>query len=304
MAQKVLYIAGAGRSGSTIFGNVLGQLDGFAAFGELYNFPLRFLEPRHCGCGVLLPECPFWRNVLSACFDGDLNARLEEWRAQRDLVARARHTLAWRLPLTRRWLLRQSAAYRATLARFYHAVAQVAEARVVVDTSKAAGYAQALAWTPGIDLYIVHLVRDPRAVAYSWARKKPKETPAGPVAIASTSPLRGALKWLAHNLATEAYRNASAPRYLRVRYEDFVRDPRSVISQVLDAVGERSPIPVSSDGSVIVRPQHTVDGNPDRFRSGSIVLRADDEWQRKLDSRDRAIVTFLAAPLLRRYGYA
>lgn len=304
MAQKVLYIAGAGRSGSTIFGNVLGQLEGFAAFGELYNFSLRFLEPRYCGCGVRLPECPFWREVLRVCFDSDEDAHLRAWLAQRDQVARARHTLEWRLSLTRQQLLHQSAAYRATLARFYRAIAQVAEARVVVDTSKVAGYAQVLAWTPAIELYVVHLVRDPRAVAYSWARKKPKPTPGGAVAINPTSPFRGALKWLAHNLATELYRDVPDLHYLQVRYEDFVCHPRQVIAGVLDFVGEQSTIHVGTDGSVALRPQHTVDGNPDRFRSGEVVLKADDEWQHKLSQRDRALVTLVAAPLLRRYGYA
>lgn len=304
MAQKVLYIAGAGRSGSTIFGNVLGQLDGFASFGELYNFPLRFLEPRHCGCGVLLPECSFWQQVLRAYVTGDLNAHLEKWLAQRNQVARARLALHWRLSLTRQPLLRQSSAYRALLSRFYYAVAQAAEARVVVDTSKAAGYGQVLAWTPEIDLYVVHLVRDPRAVAYSWARRKPKQTPAGTIAISPVPSFQGVLKWLIHNLATEVYRNIPSVRYLRVRYEDFVREPRRVICDVLDFVGERSTIPVSPDGSMTLQPQHTVDGNPDRFRSGSVVLRADDEWRHKLGGRDRALVTLLATPLLRRYGYA
>ncbi|MDW8395779.1 MAG: sulfotransferase [Anaerolineae bacterium] len=304
MSQKVLYVAGAGRSGSTIFGNVLGQLEGFASFGELYNFPLRFLEQRYCGCGVRLPECPFWRQVVQLCWHGDVEAQLRAWLAQRDEVARARHALRWRLSFARQKLLLKSSAYRVTLAQFYRALAQVSGARVLVDTSKVAGYAQVLAWTPGIELYVVHLVREPRAVAYSWARTKLKPTPAGSVAIAPTSPVHGALKWLAHNLATELYCTLPRLRYMRTRYEDFVRDPCQTIRAVLDFVGERSPIPVAVDNSIALTAQHTVDGNPDRFSKGLVVLSADDEWRHRLDWRARTLVTLIAAPLLHRYGYA
>ena len=41
---KVLYIAGWGRSGSTILQNMLGEIEGFQPLGELYSIGRRYLS--------------------------------------------------------------------------------------------------------------------------------------------------------------------------------------------------------------------------------------------------------------------
>jgi hypothetical protein len=48
---------------------------------------------------------------------------------------------------------------------------------------------------------------------------------------------------------------------------------------------------------------HTVAGNPLRFRTGSITLRPDVAWRRELAPRDRALITTLTGPMMMRYGY-
>ena len=42
---------------------------------------------------------------------------------------------------------------------------------VVVDASKGPAFGLALAGAPGIDLRMLNVVRDPRAVAWSWKRE-------------------------------------------------------------------------------------------------------------------------------------
>jgi len=48
---------------------------------------------------------------------------------------------------------------------------------------------------------------------------------------------------------------------------------------------------------------HTVSGNPNRFRTGLVRLRPDDEWAFRMGARDKTLVTLLTLPLLARYGY-
>jgi hypothetical protein len=63
---KVLYIAGSGRSGSTILDNTLGQIDGFFSVGELrYIWERGLIEDRLCGCGERVHQCPFWAAALT-----------------------------------------------------------------------------------------------------------------------------------------------------------------------------------------------------------------------------------------------
>ncbi len=56
----------------------------------------------------------------------------------------------------------------------YRAVAAVSGASVVVDSSKYPLHGLFLSTVPDIDLIAMLLVRDPRAVAYSWTRHKPR----------------------------------------------------------------------------------------------------------------------------------
>ena len=50
---KILNITGWGRSGSTILGSILGEIEGFFYAGEIRNIWNRvLLENRLCGCGV------------------------------------------------------------------------------------------------------------------------------------------------------------------------------------------------------------------------------------------------------------
>ena len=68
---KVLYIAGWGRSGTTLLDNLLGQIEGFTSTGELHNLWQRgLIDGRDCGCGLRLTDCPFWQEVLTAGFGG------------------------------------------------------------------------------------------------------------------------------------------------------------------------------------------------------------------------------------------
>jgi hypothetical protein len=49
---------------------------------------------------------------------------------------------------------------------------------------------------------------------------------------------------------------------------------------------------------------HTVTGNPDRFRSGTTVIRdADDSWKASLPMSAKLAAAALSWPLFWRYGY-
>ena len=67
---KVLYIARFGRSGSTILGNVLGEVEGFFHGGELRSiWEHGLILNKVCGCGVPFRECEMWRPVLDEAFE-------------------------------------------------------------------------------------------------------------------------------------------------------------------------------------------------------------------------------------------
>ncbi len=82
---KVLYIAGWGRSGSTILQNVLGELDGFFPVGEIvYVWERNLIGNRLGGCGARFRECEVWQGVLERAYGGTDRIDAEEMMRRHD----------------------------------------------------------------------------------------------------------------------------------------------------------------------------------------------------------------------------
>jgi hypothetical protein len=112
------------------------------------------------------------------------------------------------------------------------------------------------------------------------------------------------LRWLAYNALTGSLRR-HVP-YLFVRYEDLVAMPREALVRIAAFAGvDVDPVDLSfiEGRDVALGPNHTVEGNPMRIGARALVLRRDDKWTHAMPLRERASVTLLTLPSLRRYGY-
>jgi hypothetical protein len=296
---KVLYIAGWGRSGSTILDNVLGQVDGFFSAGELFFLWRRgLIEGRLCGCGQPVRDCGVWTRVLGRAFPEGIDAH-EMLRCEEG-SARTRH-----LPLHLAQQTPGSETYRRCLGSLYAAIASETGCRVIIDSSKSPSYGRVLSSVPNLDVRVVHLVRDPRAVAYSWVRKKlQRDDPRRTRSMHSHGAAMSSLYWNVLNESTRLLGKGNAGRHMLVRYEDFVERPQAIVDDIVRFSGE-APAALAWTGrwELELDPTHTVSGNPSRFDHGSVALRADDEWQRAMRSRDRHVVNAITRPFRGRYGY-
>src|SRR5256885_15043003 len=64
---RVLYVLGIYDSGTTVLSNLVGQLDGLFAEGELRNpWPKLTRPDPRCGCGEPLQTCPVWSRILKS----------------------------------------------------------------------------------------------------------------------------------------------------------------------------------------------------------------------------------------------
>jgi hypothetical protein len=243
-------------------------------------------------------SCPFWSAVLKAAYGAkppDPRAMLALQRG----ATRARRTpsLWFGSPSS------QAREYAAVMAPLYRAIATVSGARLVVDSSKFPAEAALLHEMAGVRPYLLHLVRDPRAVAYSWSRPTPHPDRPGRL-MRQHSPTVSTLRWLGWNALTELTAAGYRDRALRLRYEDFVADPRARIQDLLRLVGLEPPTgPFLDDRTVRLAANHTVSGNPSRFRAGNVRIRPDDAWRERLPRRAWLIATALSIPLLARYRY-
>ncbi|GAA5190501.1 sulfotransferase [Rugosimonospora acidiphila] len=296
---KVVYILGRGRSGSTTLGQVLGAGNGFFYAGEIrYLWDPVLTHNTPCACGEQLSECPVWGKVLAELTHIDLDQIV---RYQREVLRESNLVRLMRTRPDQAWPA--LAAFRDATDDLYSAIAKVTGCRVIVDSSKRPSHALVLRYAPSLAPYYVHLVRDPRASAYSW-RNRQYSGGAGDQ-IRQRSSFDATLRWLLLNVSSEliTYRTGRE-RLRRMRYEDFIAAPRDTIAELADWVGETlDESSFADERTVRVPVSHAIAGNPVRSRTGEVVLRDSGEWQRSQPSRDRLIATTVAAPVLHRYGY-
>jgi hypothetical protein len=308
----VLYIAGWGRSGSTIIGNALGQLPGFAHVGEVSNVWARgVIENSLCGCGARFSECATWSQVFTCAFGGIDVEHAKRMKA--DTLQLPNNKALLLRAATGRDLSRDNPdadarGYTENLCRLYGAIGSEMGARVIVDSSKVPSYAIALASLPNVDLRVVHLVRDPRATSYSWSRHIDRPDAGRPLTMERLETWQSAARWCSWNATTEVITRLLGRPTVRVSYEQFVRDPRTTLSTILGLVGDvarvdRVSLPFVSDHEVELGPTHTVWGNHRRRRAGRVLIESDEEWKANLTRFERAVIAAMTFPLARLYGY-
>jgi sulfotransferase family protein len=300
----VLFIGGLGRSGSTLVDRVLGQTPGVCSVGELVFIWDRALSANElCGCGQPFNECPFWKEVGVAAFGGWDRIDPVVLRARQLRVDRNRYVPAMFAPSIAPAYRRRLEPYAEVVGRLYQAIADVAGARLIVDSSKHASTATFLRHVPGIDPKIVQLFRDPHGVAWSWSKtvERPDATE-GISLMARVGAARIAARWQAYNALLALLRSRGAA----LRYEDFVDRPEEATRRLL-ALGGLGPGELPQfvgPRRVALDVDHTVAGNPLRFRTGEIEIRADDQWRRSMPPSRRALVSLLSFPSTVVYRYA
>jgi hypothetical protein len=300
---KVLYVAGMTRSGTTLIGSVLNALPGFVDVGEIRSYWRAMREGRVCGCGVRVPDCEFWSQVAAW-----MEERFGPIPLDRALLLQRRvrslPSPLLRMATTRNRASGDAAEYARLVAQLYAAIGAISGATVIVDTSKGPHDAYALSKFTGVDLNVVHLVRDPRGVAHSWSRyKRVPDNTTGYFERRSATTV--AVRWVARNALTETLlARRLGSHFARLRYEDFVADPNGAVARIARMCG----VPVTEApvraGAITLSGNHSVSGNPDRLTRGSIQVRLDRGWLDEMPLRSRLATTAVSAPLMLRYGYA
>ncbi|WP_017584052.1 sulfotransferase [Nocardiopsis valliformis] len=302
-----MFVGGMGRSGSTLIERLLGELPGFCSVGEIVHLWQRGLvENERCGCGLAFADCGFWAEVGKRAFGGWECLDVQRVLRLKDGVDRTRYLPALLNGSAGEGALAaRTARYTDLYHRLYSAVAQVSGARVIVDASKHASLAACLRWRYGARMRLLHVVRDPRAVAHSWGKRvaRPDASPgSSEPEMARYSAGRSAVQWMTQNSTLDALARRGVPT-LRVRYEDFVADPEAEFGRVAAFAGHTGAPLTLGEGGVKLSEGHAVSGNPMRFRTGPVGVRADHAWREGMAPWRRGLVAAVTSPTRGRYGY-
>jgi hypothetical protein len=324
---KVVKLTGLGRSGSTILDVVLGTHPQIESVGEVGNIvrngwisreslrgiPKEKLRVPICTCGKRLdvlyvdtPDeaCPFWSSVRREWVERTDRDSIESYpKLQNDFELKKR----WpRLLYEKR---RPSAPFRsyARLTRtFFESIRAVSGKPIIVDSSKSPARALAFGMIPGIDLYVVHFVRDGRGVITSLRKTFKKDLQAGIMWDHKGHPMwKTVVRWTVLNLASEWVCTQLGPkRTMRLRYEDFVADPKAALERIGSLIGlDLKDVAIAASSGKPMQAGHNIGGNRTK-KSGTITLRPDaEEWRSALSPTEQRLSWMLMGWLMRRYGY-
>jgi hypothetical protein len=225
LRPKVVYVMGAGRSGSTILGVALGNCAGVFYAGELDKWLPRAGKPTLQGERRL----HFWSRVLERVTDPEplFEARVRGHLERSSALFRKKG---------RRVRASLRSPYRRAMGELFVAIADTADATHVVDSSHYPLRARELQSVAEIDLYLILLARDPRRVISSFAREdvvEPRFAPNKTRAYLLVTYLLSVWVFLKH------------PRERRIVlfHEDFLADPPGVLRSILDHIDCASSLP-------------------------------------------------------------
>lgn len=302
----VIFLAGAERSGSTLLGEMLGSQPGVLNIGEISLFWRDAARGNQCACGARLKECNLWGRALEhlkiTC--GLLDREIDELsltRARLARTSRLRRLLQMRNNPTS-WTPQEQRLVQMT-AELYVTVARLTGSTILVDASKTLP-ALLFCGLMDLDVQIVHLVRDPRAVTASTLRSRGTVRGNAESLPPGGSLATGISRWLRSN-ATSVVGGLvwDMGQRRRIHYEDLLADPAQKFAALClslqvhfdqkTLVGHELRLPQAS---------HACVGNPLRGAM-TVPLRVDDSWETELTSRQKAVVQlatlFLQAALRR-----
>src|SRR5215204_4647771 len=330
---RVLEITGLERSGSTILDIVLGNHPDIESVGEVGNIflngwisreSLRGLDPKKrrvpiCTCGKRLDvlyvdttdeACPFWSSVRRDWVERTDPDSIESYPKLKGYFERTRPALLVKQYLRLMYEKRRPSALSRSYARltlaFFESIRAVSGKPIIVDSTKSPVRVFALGMVPGIDLYVVHLVRDGRGIIASLRKTFERDVQAGIMWDHKGRPMwKAVARWIVMNLEAEWVCTQLGPkRTMRLRYEDFAADPKGALERIGSLIElDLTEVADAASSGKPMQAGHNVGGNRTK-KSGNITLRPDaQEWRTALSPKEQRLAWMLMGWLMRRYGY-
>lgn len=238
MRRRIVAIAGSGRTGSTLLSLLLSQHKGNFNLGQLRDLPNAWLAGAPCSCGHPLTSCPVYAPAVADAYGDDPARGLEQVRrSMKDFFRDAARMQDWSAPGTTERLARRHSGFIGQLAAALDALQAVTGASVFIDASKSPEMALALSLTEGTELFVLNLVRDPRAIAVSWRKRRGRM-------LAGWEFSR---VWARRQRQLSRWSKGLGARFTQVRYEDFAGDARSTVARIQSWAG-LAPTPGMFDG--------------------------------------------------------
>ena len=321
---KLAYLLAASHSGSTLLAMLLGAQPEVCTVGELKATHMGNVDAYRCSCRKKIRDCDFWQEIGSAMGrrgirDFDITrAGTSIFETQSPYLRRLLAPLyrGHAMEIVRDLGLSLSSEWRNLLASsnqrnlaLIESLLEVTGTKVVVDSSKVALRLKYLLRVPALEIQVIRVIRDGRAVAltytdeWNFADSSDPELRGGgtgqrrpPVRQSMTD---AAIEWKRSNESSYAL-VATLPRsqWTEVRYEDLCADPAAILKRLATFL-DLDPALITLNFRAIT--QHVI-GNGMRMDTTS-EIRLDDRWKEVHSNEDLKAFDSVAGKLNRSYGY-
>ena len=272
---NIIYLLGAGRSGTTMLSTILNNHPKIYTIGEMHQFLDYVLEDKDCSCGEVLTQCPFWSEILKDLDLDLLKNNVEFSNSLEEHQHIPSYFLGKSLP----------PKYREIIDMVFEEIQSKIDKPWVLDSSKYISRYLLLRKNKKINLKGIYLVRDVRGVINSFGKNV--QTPKKPLsAIIYYSLINFAGQWVSF----------FDRRILKIRYEDFVNEPDKSIQKIEKHLFGNSSNKTNLTNQTFEIP-HIIAGN--RLRSQKkLVIKKDLKWKENISRGNQILYYVLTFPLM------
>lgn len=303
--KKVVFVAGYGRSGSTLLCAVLGGSDDTVPLGEFNRIFMHYVQKKKCACEKPLPECQFWGSVIEEFKRRIPDISLEEAASVTEKIESYRNLFLFRYKSSD-----LQKKYDHIWSTIFDIVCKVTKKSVLIDASKSSSMAcnRIVAISRLIETRQIHLVRDPRSVTSSTLESRRRRAEKRGIvenqSMKMVRALRTLLSWLSTNCYVQFIDVLGISKiHVRVSYESLTGQPIACLKELSIGIDEDlAPIIEKINRIETFPAQHIFSGDLQRMYGDYTVKSEKVKWPTML-SRGQKIACLLAFPLACTYGY-
>ncbi|MBD3311255.1 MAG: hypothetical protein GF349_02005 [Candidatus Magasanikbacteria bacterium] len=264
--MNIVFILGSGHCGSTLLDLILDCHSKIIGVGEFENVG----KEKLCSCGRDFEECELWKNILK---HRDLS-KLKIFRTKKDFLLNKNNFYYYKKEMRsvdlNSYITENENMFDQVLGFFDQ------KKDFIVDSSKNVDRFELLFKSNYIRPIILHVVRDGRAVTWSYFKKYKKAMPY-------------MWKWFAQNFKIYYLKKRNKADYVFVRYENLAKNPKKEIERILNSLGL-----VYEENMLNFRnfTHHQAGGNRMRL-SGTNEIKEDVSWKKNLPMKYRLLFNIL-----------
>lgn len=290
---NVIYIVGVGRSGSSIIEHYLSYHFGATSLGEIcYLYERSVIDNELCSCGKNADRCLYWgefiKRINQRCGEG-----LKVCKKISEIISKIEGTRKFFHIYFGFYKKSEIDLYKESQEIIWKYIGKKSRGKIIIDSSKRPTRALLMSNSSFVNIFVIHLVRNPLATAFSWSRIKVRNeaTIKGKSVMRRFGFIRAILMWINGNFCASTLKSIlGREKYLFLNYEDFVKDPEACLQRIENKLNIRRKY------GLMVR--HSISGNPNRMgKKKPPTLKLDDEWTKKVTFFQRYISFIICFPV-------